>query len=293
MKLKYFWVTLLFSVTFHGVTLHAQDLIKPRMSVNYIKDYKDVSKIKVLVRYKEDRTYLTAENVKLSLYKRSAQKKMKEDLPSEPGTKSTYIKIDDKVTNKDGEVYFYLKSNSIGKDTQYYKVALSNSPKFKDKEEVISFQDAVINASLQFKDSVRSLNMQFVDAYGEPLAGQYFTFRLKRLFGLMQIGEEPYYKTDDDGKIEVEIEQELFSKSGDLNFLIKLDDNDTYGTIIEQVTGKFGTVMESKDSFDERTMWASPLKAPLLILIVPNILLLGIWGTILILIVNLYKIYKT
>jgi len=269
----------------------SQAKVKPRLSVNYIKDYKDGPTVKTLVRYKKDRAYLPAQNVTLTLFKQ-INPQIDDENVDEVTETETYIKVDEAQTNQDGEAYFYLNPDTIDAGLQQYEVRLINDQNFKDKNQSVSFEDAVIEASIVENEDSRSIKVIFKDALGEPVSRQYLTVRLKRLYGLMQIGEEPYYKTDDDGEILVELKEELFSKSGNLDFIIKLDDSDTFGTIIEKVTGKFGVVMESKDSFDERTMWASALKAPLIVLIVPNILLLGIWGTLLILIFNLYKIFK-
>ncbi len=291
MKLKSITLfVLLIFITYSNVTF-SQAKVKPRLSVNYIKDYKDGPTVKTLVRYKKDRAYLPAQNVTLTLFKQ-INPQIDDENVDEVTETETYIKVDEAQTNQDGEAYFYLNPDTIDAGLQQYEVRLINDQNFKDKNQSVSFEDAVIEASIVENEDSRSIKVIFKDALGEPVSRQYLTVRLKRLYGLMQIGEEPYYKTDDDGEILVELKEELFSKSGNLDFIIKLDDSDTFGTIIEKVTGKFGVVMESKDSFDERTMWASALKAPLIVLIVPNILLLGIWGTLLILIFNLYKIFK-
>lgn len=288
MKLKYITLVLCFIFVSYTAVTFSQDKVNPRLSVNYIKDYKDGPRVKTLLRYKEDRTYLPAQNVRLTLFKH-----VNPQLDEESADEAiVYTKVAEVQTNQDGEAYFYLNPDTFNAGLQQYEVRLIDDQKFEDKKESVSFEDAHIKGIIVEKEDARSVKVEFTDAIGEPVSNQYLTLRLQRLFGLMQIGEEPYYKTDENGEILVDIQQELFSKSGKLDFIIKLDDSESYGTIVEKLTGEFGIVMESKDSFDERTMWASALKAPLVVLIVPNILLLGIWGILLILILNLYKIFK-
>lgn len=292
MKLKFLTIVFLLIFASFNTALFSQEKVEPSMSLNYIKDYKDGPTIKVVLQYKEDKTYLPAQNVKLTLFKGPESQPDVENDDGQDDETLNLAKVSEVETNQDGEAYFYLKPDALGVDQQNYEVTLVDDPKFEDLTESITFQDAVIEASIIENEDTRSIQVKFTDAKGEPVAEQYLNIGLQRLFGVMQVGEEPYYVTDEQGEVVVDIQEELFSKSGKLDFIIKLDESDTYGTIIELVNGEFGTVMEAKDSYDERTMWASALKAPLVVMIVPNVLLLGIWGTILILIINLFKIYK-
>ena len=278
MKLKLLLPILFVIFASSSTMLFAQNKVNARMSLSYTKDYEDGPTIEAYIRYRENRTYFPAKNVKLSLFKQAEN--------------NSFKKIGAKETDEEGKAYFHLNTKTIAKGEQVYKVYLAHNSKFEDVSEQINFQDATINASIVGNDESRSIKVKLIDAEGKPVPRQYITIGLQRLFGQMQVGGEPYYKTDDQGEIVANIEQEFFSKNGKLNFIIKLDDSRTYGTIIEKVTADFGTQMESKDTFDERTMWSTAMKAPLYVLIFPNIILISVWGTLLFLVYNLYKIFK-
>jgi len=40
-------------------------------------------------------------------------------------------------------------------------------------------------------------------------------------------------------------------------------------------------------------MWSPPTKTPIYLLLIANIILIGIWGVLLLLVINLFKIYKS
>lgn len=268
----------------NATVLHAQEQKSARLSLSYVKNNIKGSFIKATVKYRENRQYFPASNLELNLYKITNQ--------TDDDTQNVSEKINTETTNQDGEAYFYLNNKNFGADEQFYEVKIENDNNYEDNAEIISFKDVNIEASVTQGDSLKTIHIKLVDANNEPLENEMLKVELKRLFGNMKIGDEEFYETDEDGEIVLDIEEKLFSKSGNLEFIIKLDESEEYGTVVENLKADFGSVMESKDTFNERTMWASAAKAPLYILIIPNVLLVGIWGVILGLIFNLYRIYK-
>lgn len=268
----------------NATVLHAQEQKSARLSLSYVKNNIKGSFIKATVKYRENRQYFPASNLELNLYKITNQ--------TDDDTQNVSEKINTETTNQDGEAYFYLNNKNFGADEQFYEVKIENDNNYEDNAEIISFKDVNIEASVTQEDSLKTIHIKLVDANNEPLENEMLKVELKRLFGNMKIGDEEFYETDEDGEIVLDIEEKLFSKSGNLEFIIKLDESEEYGTVVENLKADFGSVMESKDTFNERTMWASAAKAPLYILIIPNVLLVGIWGVILGLIFNLYRIYK-
>lgn len=281
MKLKFLSIILLFIFFSQNTATFSQKKIKARLSLNYIKDNSNGSRIKAKLIFKEDKRYVPAQEVKLILLNEN-----------EKDSNGDATKMNEIATDENGEAFFILDAKKIGTEEQNYKVILENNSKFKDLEEEITFINATLTANIDNNEESKTFKIKLTDANNEPIGGEYISVKLKRLYGLMQVGEDENYETDDSGEIEFDIEQELFSKNGKLDFIVKLDESDTYGTIIEKVKADFGTIMESKDSYDDKTMWGSALKAPLFVLIIPNLLLLGIWGTIVLLVINLYKIFK-
>lgn len=284
MKAKHIFKLIILFFIINPAFIYAQGKKSARLSSTYIKDNIEGAYIKVMVKFRENRQYYPVENLELNLYK-ITKVHGKEEL-------DVYKKISIAITDKNGEAKFYLDNKSFGTNEQLYEVKIENDEIFKDKSDEITFKDANIIANVSQKDSLKTINIKLIDVLKNPVPNQYITVKLKRLFGLMNIGDEEFYKTDNNGEISIDIKNVLYSKNGKLEFIIKLDDSNLYGTIIEHLGADFGVVMESKDSFDERTMWATAIKAPIYVLLIPNLLLIGIWVTIVLLIFNLYRIYK-
>ena len=58
------------------------------------------------------------------------------------------------------------------------------------------------------------------------------------------------------------------------------------------VEAPIGVQIVDESTFDQRTMWSPRNKTPIFILVFTNLLIVGIWGIIVYLISNLFKIVK-
>ena len=70
-------------------------------------------------------------------------------------------------------------------------------------------------------------------------------------------------------------------------------DSKKYGVVKYVFDAPIGTIIADESTFDQRTMWSPPSKTPLFLWIFPNIVIFGIWTVIVLLIMNLFKIYKS
>jgi hypothetical protein len=112
------------------------------------------------------------------------------------------------------------------------------------------------------------------------------------LFNPLRIGEE-FNNTDEDGRIMVPIEQGIPGVDGNLTFEVVLNESDDFGTVKAMVIGHVGVPIVDESTFDQRTMWSPRNKTPIFLLIFPNLLIIGIWGLIVYLILNLFKLSKS
>ena len=207
------------------------------------------------------------------------------------------IKIGKATTNIKGENKFVLKSlNSIKPDsTNIYNILISfkGNDAFKKAKKSISFKNSNINAKLITKDSLNYITATLIDgSTNTPITNVSLEVQLKRLFRPLQLGEE-FNNTNEDGTIIVSIEDGLPGVNGNLTFNIVLNESDEYGTVIAKVNAPIGIPIVDESTFEQRTMWSPRNKTPLFLLIFPNLLILGIWGLILYLITNLFKITKS
>ncbi|HLF51329.1 hypothetical protein [Flavobacterium sp.] len=272
---------LMISLCFFGNDVYSQEDKKDiSLSVQYVKIMKENSFLKISAKYKGKDGFEPCANLNFIVSK------------IDTNDVEAAIKIGLIKTNKEGKAKFIIPLKHITPSASF-SVILENDKNFEDAEEIVTITNVNIETSVEKIDSVYNIKARLVSNTDEPIAEESLKVGLKRLFGNLGIGEEESYATDEDGVILVPIEKGLTGINGKLNFQVALEESDTYGTVIDNVTVDFGVPIVDESSFNERTMWSPPTKTPIFLWIIPNILLIGIWSILLLLVLNLFKIYKS
>jgi hypothetical protein len=200
------------------------------------------------------------------------------------------------TTNMDGESKFSLSNistlqpDSIG--VYNIKIFFKGNDTFKKATKRISFKNADIIAKLITKDSINYITATLVDTHtGTPMVDESLSVQVQRLFRALQI--EEFNITDENGTIIVPIENGIPGIDGNLTIEVILSESDDFGTVIAKVIAPIGTKIVDESTFDDRTMWSPRNKTPLFLLIFPNLIIFGMWGLIIYLITNLFKITKS
>jgi hypothetical protein len=216
---------------------------------------------------------------------------------------NVYNEVDDEsiligkvTTGMDGVSRFTIEDiNSIQHDTTNVynvKVAFKGNDAFKKASRSVSFKNADINAKLVTKDSINYITATLLDvSTGVPLEDESLSVQVQRLFQNLQI--EEFNITDENGTIIVPIEDGIPGIDGNLTIEVILSENDDYGTVKAIVIAPIGTPIVDESTFDDRTMWSPRNKTPIFLLIFPNLIIFGMWGLIIYLITNLFKITKS
>lgn len=207
------------------------------------------------------------------------------------------IELGKVITNMDGESRFTLKGiNAIRPDssnTYTVVVSFEGNDIYKRASKSISFKDAIIRAEMVTKDSINYLSATLQDSNTQnPIPDENLKIQVQRLFRPLVLGD-PFNKTDEKGSILVPIEDNIPGVDGNLNLEVVLQDHDDFGTVKAIVHAPIGVPFKDESTFDQRTMWSPRNKTPLFLLIFPNIITLGMWGFIVYLILNLFKIVKS
>lgn len=207
------------------------------------------------------------------------------------------IKLGETKTDVNGDAKLVLEGlNSIKPDsTNTYNVSISfkGNDSFKRASKSLSFRDAAIEAKLVTEDSINYISATLVDKSTDSvIVGALLRVQVQRLFKPLKIGEE-YNITDDDGTVVVTIPEGIPGEDGNLTIEVVLNESDAFGTVKALVQAPVGSIKVDESKFDQRTMWSPRNKTPLFMLIFPNLLILGIWGFIIYLIINLFKIAKS
>ncbi len=207
------------------------------------------------------------------------------------------IELGKVITNMDGESRFTLKGiNAIRPDssnTYTIVVSFEGNDIYERASKSISFKDAIIQANLVTKDSINYIRATLQDSGTQsPISDENLKIQVQRLFRPLVLGD-PFNKTNEEGSILVPIEDNIPGVDGNLILEVVLQDHDEFGTVKAIVHAPIGVPFKDESTFDQRTMWSPRNKTPLFLLIFPNIITLGMWGFIVYLILNLFKIVKS
>ncbi len=260
--------------------LNAQN--KVRLKADYVKIMDSESYINIAATSKIKKKNTKVSNIEVTIYNEFDGEK---------------IKIGNATTNMKGESRFVIKSlNTIKPDsTNTYNILISfkGNELYKKALKRINFKNADITAKMILKDSINYITAALTDTNtNSPIIDESLIVQVQRLFRPLRIGEEFNY-TDEDGTIIVPIEEGIPGIDGNLTFEVVLNDSDDFGTVKALVNASIGTPIIDESTFDKRTMWSPRNKTPIFLLIFPNLLIFGIWGLLLYLIINLFKISKS
>ena len=200
------------------------------------------------------------------------------------------------TTNMEGKARFTLKDLSSLKpdSTNTYNIEISfdGNESFKGASKSLSFKNANIDAKLVTIDSINYVTATLVNKTTDSvIIGQLLKVQVQRLFKPLLIKE--FNETDENGTVLVSIPEGIPGVDGNIAIEVLLNDSDEFGTIKAIVNAPIGKPIVDESTFDQRTMWSPRSKTPLFLLIFPNLLIFGIWGIIIYLITNLFKITKS
>jgi len=262
---------------FSSLTVNAQKKQKARVKAQYTK-IGSTNLLMVSGKYKEHRKYKPATGLDLKVY--------------QVLDNDSLNLVGDVVLNKEGKGQVNIDivfKNTL--DNYNFKVIHKDSKLFKKASKNVSIKVANLKAAITYVDKKPFITATLTDAKNEPIKETEIKVDLQRLFAPLDIGKGSYF-TDELGAINVPILNKMPGIDGKLNYEVVLADSDDYGTIKTIVKTNIGSVVKDLSTFDQRTMWSPPTKAPLYILIIPNLLIFGIWGCLVTLVFNLYRISK-
>jgi hypothetical protein len=199
-------------------------------------------------------------------------------------------------TNIKGESRFVLnKSMDLKSDsTNTYNLGISfnGNDSFRKASKSTSFKNAHIAAKLITKDSINYITATLREtATDSLLAGKSLILQVQRLFKPLKIGEELNF-TDENGSIQVPVEEGIPGIDGNLVIEVVLEDSDDYGTVKTIINAPIGTPIVEEITFDQRKMWSPRNKTPIFLLVVINLIIAVVYGLFIYLIFNLFRISK-
>lgn len=283
-KITYFisvFVTILITVVFGSHDLHAQTKKnKPRVNADYVKVIDGESYLNIKSSARIDRKTVAVSHIDLTIL---------QELDNEE------IEIGKTTTNASGTAKFIirdfqdLKPDSLG--VYHLTVSFAGNESFKKSSRDVSFRNADINVEWTVKDSTNYVQAKLIDTQLDSVVSEMpIIVQVDRLFRPLKIGEAT---TDENGEIEVRVEDGIPGIEGNLDFEVVLSESDDYGTVIAKLSAPIGTVIVEESTFDQRTMWSPRGKTPIFLLALTYSFVFIVWGIFIYLFFNLVRIVKS
>ena len=118
---------------------------------------------------------------------------------------------------------------------------------------------------------------------------------IQRLGGILPAGDGDSYTTDSTGIATTEFKKDSLpgNELGDLVLVARVEDNDELGNLIVEKQVRWGVATKTDNGFfNQRALWSTRFRTPLWLLFMAYTIVIGVWGTIIYLVIQLVKIKK-
>ena len=277
------------SVFLMATVVVAQEKVSPKLKLSYIKHMGGAYEIKAHAYVKKGKETEPCSGICIGFY-----------------TDADYEKLYKKLNTDDmGETVLLMDGSNADKfrdSTGHYKffAKVEKNAKYKSQEADVSAMSAVIDVKFEkISDSVKTLKasiMCYDEAAKKMIPGVKVPLKcfVKRALCLLPVGKDLNY-TDEQGNIEVAFPNDVpGDKDGNLIVIVKLEEDDNYGTVQYEKIVKWGVpLVKSENPLDSRSLIGSTNNAPWFMVIVISSILIGIWGYLCYIVYGLFRIKKS
>jgi len=200
------------------------------------------------------------------------------------------------TSNQKGEALWIvpLVQNTDSNTAYTYFAEVKNHPDYEDAEETVSTSSSVLNIEFAEEDSMRLVKifLGYPDSGGiKPVAETEVKLFVRRLFGDMPIGDPE--TTDEEGNVTIEFPSDIKGDtSGLITIVAKVTEHETLGNIETSKAISWGIPTVNDDFYSQRQLWSARSNSPIILIVVVNTVLLGIWGVIAYIFLGIFRINK-
>lgn len=148
------------------------------------------------------------------------------------------------------------------------------------------------------EDGVRNITasvMKWQDSSWAPAGEVEMKVGIRRQGGILPAGEEETYTTDSTGLVTVAVNKLKMPGDENGNYIIaaRVDENEFYGNLLVEKTVPWGMPTKIQEGFfDQRTLWSTQMRTPLWLLFMAYSIVIAVWGCMIYLIFQIFKIKK-
>ena len=285
-KIKFHLILLFLAIATVAV---AQDSVvnAPSVNVKYFVKNNTLQYVIVQSRIKEGRKFNPLPKREISVYLDSAD------------NTDLIAKV---ITNTSGEAECTLPPSLKDKWNSSNKHSFIAVMKGEKGEEDITSNLDITKAKIVIDttntDGTRSINVKVLYADKNdwlPAKDVEMKLGIIRDGAVLSAGDEATYTTDSTGVVNAELKK--LNLPGDTlgNYMLvaKVEDNEQYGNLMIEKTVPWGVATKIDNAFfNQRTLWTTRFRTPFWLLFMAYSIVIGVWGTIIYLVMQIVKIKK-
>ncbi|HEU5165700.1 MAG TPA: hypothetical protein VFU29_09195 [Chitinophagaceae bacterium] len=257
-----------------------------QLNVTYYLPQNNVPYLLVTTKTKVERKFVGVKDLKVNVYLNST---------------SDSNLIQSFQSNATGEERIYIPPSFKGvwdasPSFRFIAVAAANQ-EFDETKSEVQVNKAKIQIDTSRTDETKNVTVYVkVLQNGEwiPAKNVELKIAVKRSIGNLPIGDEETYTTDSTGSVTAEFKRDSLLGDSKGNFILvaRTEDNETLGNIFAEKNVTWGIAPTIDNSFYNRSLWATSSKTPVWLLFMAYSIVIGVWGTIIYLVSQLFKIKK-
>ncbi|MDP9048312.1 MAG: hypothetical protein M3N14_09260 [Bacteroidota bacterium] len=127
-----------------------------------------------------------------------------------------------------------------------------------------------------------------------PVKGVDVVLAIRRTAADLPINDKPAFTTDSTGKASGDFKRDHMpgDAKGNITLVAKIVDNDQYGNLRIERTVPWGAKFIAVNTFNKRSLFATRDKAPVWLLFIAISIIIAVWGVLVMLVFNLFKIKR-
>jgi hypothetical protein len=118
---------------------------------------------------------------------------------------------------------------------------------------------------------------------------------IRRMGGDLPVADKDSYTTDSTGQAQADFKRDSIpgNEKGALTLVAKVEDNDQYGNLIQELSVPWGSKLKSETHFfDKRALWSARFRAPYWLMLIAYSIIVGVWTVMIYLAFQIFKIKK-
>ena len=187
-----------------------------------------------------------------------------------------------------------LKTNWDGSSKHLFIVKEGDEEVVTDYS-IIKSKITIDTASADGVKTITATVMKLENSEWVPAKEVEMKIGMQRQGAILSAGDEETYTTDSTGTVAVEVTKNNLpgDEKGNILLVAKVDDNEELGNLVTEKKVSWGVPTKPDNNFfEQRTLWTTRFRTPVWLLLMAYSIVIGVWGTLIYLVVQIVKIKK-